>query len=187
MHISRRELGCLLPAALVAWPLNAAAQSPNTVEAIANYAGGDRQAILEAGARRERGLLLYTTGTQIEPLIRGFRSKYRFLNVTVQRGTQADIARRALEEYRAGVRKLDMFELLIVDDIGYIQQSADEVEVLFTLMAERYAGAPWCGPTRWAASPPWAGPPWRRTGYGPSWTCAIRPSTALTSPRARPA
>lgn len=27
---------------------------------------------------------------------------------------------------------------MILDDIGYVQQSADEVEVLFTLMAERY-------------------------------------------------
>src|SRR5262245_27005832 len=98
MRISRRELGCLLPAALAAWPLRAAAQSSNSVAAIANYAGADRQAMLEAGARRERGLLLYTTGTQIEPLIQGFRRKYSFLNVTVQRGTQADIARRALEE-----------------------------------------------------------------------------------------
>ncbi len=34
--------------------------------------------------------------------------------------------------------RLDAFELLILDDIGYVQQSADEVEVLFTLMAERY-------------------------------------------------
>lgn len=34
--------------------------------------------------------------------------------------------------------RLDAFEVLILDDIGYVQQSADEVEVLFTLMAERY-------------------------------------------------
>ncbi len=27
---------------------------------------------------------------------------------------------------------------MILDDIGYVQQSAEEVEVLFTLMAERY-------------------------------------------------
>lgn len=36
------------------------------------------------------------------------------------------------------LRQLDVYELLILDDIGYVQQSADEVEVLFTLMAERY-------------------------------------------------
>jgi DNA replication protein DnaC len=36
------------------------------------------------------------------------------------------------------LRKLDAFDLLILDDIGYIKQRPDEVEVLFTLMAERY-------------------------------------------------
>lgn len=36
------------------------------------------------------------------------------------------------------LRKLDLFEVLILDDIGYIQQSAEEIEVLFTLLAERY-------------------------------------------------
>ncbi len=46
-------------------------------------------------------------------------------------------AKRDLTLPRA-LQKLDAFELLILDDIGYVQQSADEVEVLFTLMAERY-------------------------------------------------
>lgn len=36
------------------------------------------------------------------------------------------------------LRRLDVFELLILDDIGYVQQSPEEVEVLFTRMAERY-------------------------------------------------
>ncbi len=36
------------------------------------------------------------------------------------------------------LRKLDKFELLILDDIGYVTQSPDEIEVLFTLLAERY-------------------------------------------------
>src|SRR6516162_3108482 len=48
-------------------PEPADAQQP-AVERIANYAGADRQAMLEAGARREGGVLLYTTGTQIKPL-----------------------------------------------------------------------------------------------------------------------
>jgi len=46
-------------------------------------------------------------------------------------------AKRDLELPRA-LRKLDTFELLILDDIGYVQQNADEIEVLFTLLAERY-------------------------------------------------
>jgi DNA replication protein DnaC len=36
------------------------------------------------------------------------------------------------------LRKLDGYDVLILDDIGYVQQSPDEIEVLFTLMAERY-------------------------------------------------
>jgi len=46
-------------------------------------------------------------------------------------------AKRDLELPRA-LRKLDGYELIILDDIGYIKQRPDEVEVLFTLMAERY-------------------------------------------------
>jgi len=46
-------------------------------------------------------------------------------------------AKRDLELPRT-LSKLDNFELLILDDIGYVQQDAHEVEVLFTLLAERY-------------------------------------------------
>jgi len=34
--------------------------------------------------------------------------------------------------------KLDRFACLILDDIGYVQHDRDEMEVLFTLLAERY-------------------------------------------------
>ena len=126
MRISRRDLGLMLPMALAGWTLKAAAQSSNAVEGVANYVGTDRQAMLEAGARRERGLLLYTTGTQIEPLIRGFERKYPFLKVTVQRGPQTEIARRALQEYRVGRRQIDMFELssqglILIRDANILQ------------------------------------------------------------------
>jgi DNA replication protein DnaC len=33
---------------------------------------------------------------------------------------------------------LDVFDAIVLDDLGYVQQTADEAEVLFTLMAERY-------------------------------------------------
>ncbi len=33
---------------------------------------------------------------------------------------------------------LDSFDAVILDDIGYVQQSRDEMEVLFTFLAERY-------------------------------------------------
>ena len=47
------------------------------------------------------------------------------------------VAKRDLDLPRA-LRKLDLFELIILDDLGYVGQSSDEAEVLFTLMAERY-------------------------------------------------
>lgn len=46
-------------------------------------------------------------------------------------------AKRDLELERE-LRRLDRFDLLILDDIGYVQQGREEMEVLFTLLAERY-------------------------------------------------
>ena len=46
-------------------------------------------------------------------------------------------ARRDLCLPRA-LRALDVFDAVILDDLGYVQQTAEEAEVLFTLMAERY-------------------------------------------------
>ncbi|MGH9833023.1 MAG: IS21-like element helper ATPase IstB [Blastocatellia bacterium] len=36
------------------------------------------------------------------------------------------------------LRRLDKYEALIIDDLGYVQQSREEMEVLFTLLAHRY-------------------------------------------------
>ncbi len=36
------------------------------------------------------------------------------------------------------LKKLDRFEALIIDDIGYVQQNRDEMEILFTLLSHRY-------------------------------------------------
>jgi DNA replication protein DnaC len=47
------------------------------------------------------------------------------------------VAKRNLELPRA-LRKLDTFAVIVLDDLGYIQQSPEEAEVLFTLLAERY-------------------------------------------------
>lgn len=46
-------------------------------------------------------------------------------------------AKRDLELPRR-LRKLDQYALVILDDIGYVKQSSEEAEVLFTLLAERY-------------------------------------------------
>jgi DNA replication protein DnaC len=36
------------------------------------------------------------------------------------------------------LRRLANWDVLIIDDLGYVQQSREEMEVLFTLLAERY-------------------------------------------------
>jgi DNA replication protein DnaC len=36
------------------------------------------------------------------------------------------------------LRRLDNFDVVILDDIGYVQQDREEMEVLFTFLAERY-------------------------------------------------
>jgi DNA replication protein DnaC len=46
-------------------------------------------------------------------------------------------AKRDLE-LEGELRRLDRFELIILDDFGYVRQNHHEMEVLFTLLAERY-------------------------------------------------
>jgi len=46
-------------------------------------------------------------------------------------------ARRAFDLEKA-LQALDAYAVVIIDDIGYIQQDRDEMEVLFTFLAERY-------------------------------------------------
>lgn len=36
------------------------------------------------------------------------------------------------------LRKLDRYAVVIIDDIGYVQQTREEMEVLFTFLSERY-------------------------------------------------
>jgi DNA replication protein DnaC len=46
-------------------------------------------------------------------------------------------AKRDLKLSR-GLKQLASYEVLILDDLGYVQQSREEMEVLFVLLAERY-------------------------------------------------
>lgn len=47
------------------------------------------------------------------------------------------IAKRDLKLSRL-IKRMNNFDVLMIDDIGYVQQSREEMEVLFTLLAERY-------------------------------------------------
>jgi iron(III) transport system substrate-binding protein len=111
--------------AFVGWPVAAMAQ-PRTVAAIANYTGADRQKVLEEGARKEGVLLIYTTGTQIQPLIDRFKQKYPYLRAELARAPSIDVASKVLEEYSAGVYLADAFELaahglMVPRDQGILQ------------------------------------------------------------------
>jgi len=47
------------------------------------------------------------------------------------------IAKQNLKFSRV-IQRLAKYDAIIIDDIGYVQQSREEMEVLFTLLAERY-------------------------------------------------
>ena len=45
---------------------------------------------------------------------------------------------------KAFLKRLSRWEILILDDLGYVQQSREEMEVLFTLLGERYERSSVC-------------------------------------------
>jgi DNA replication protein DnaC len=47
------------------------------------------------------------------------------------------VAKRDLKLSRV-LKRLASYGVLLIDDLGYVQQSREEMEVLFTLLAERY-------------------------------------------------
>ena len=69
-----------------------------------------------------------------ELILKGRRIYFTPCALLVQRLLRAK-AELGLEKE---LKRLDKFDALIVDDIGYVQHSRDEMEVLFTLLAHRY-------------------------------------------------
>jgi DNA replication protein DnaC len=63
---------------------------------------------------------------------------YRVVFLAAFRLVQQLLAAKRALTLEAELRRLDTVDALIVDDIGYIQQDREEMEVLFTLLAERY-------------------------------------------------
>jgi iron(III) transport system substrate-binding protein len=94
---------------------SARAADPATVAKIATYQGNDRQAFLEAGARREGALLVYTVGAQIDPVIKAFNAKYPYLAVKTFKNDIPTLLTKTFEEYKAGVYNADVFE---IEDYG---------------------------------------------------------------------
>jgi DNA replication protein DnaC len=69
-----------------------------------------------------------------ELIQRGYRVLFTATYALVQRLLAAKRDLRLEKELAA----LDGYDTVILDDIGYVQQSRDEMEVLFTFLAERY-------------------------------------------------
>ena len=69
-----------------------------------------------------------------ELILQGRRVFFTPCSLLVQ---QLLIAKRDLNLPRV-LKRLTKYDALIIDDIGYVQQNRDEMEVLFILLAERY-------------------------------------------------
>lgn len=66
------------------------------------------------------------------------RHQYRILfTTTFSLVQQLLVAKRELELENM-LKKLDRFDVVLLDDIGYVQQNREEMEVLFTFLSERY-------------------------------------------------
>ncbi len=69
-----------------------------------------------------------------ELILRGYRVLFTATYALVQRLLAAKRDLRLEKE----LASLDTFDAVILDDIGYVQQSREEMEVLFTFLSERY-------------------------------------------------
>ena len=62
----------------------------------------------------------------------------RVLFVPTYKLVQRLLAAKRDLELETELKRLDRFDAVIMDDIGYVQQDREEMEVLFTFLAERY-------------------------------------------------
>ena len=64
--------------------------------------------------------------------------RYRVLFIPTFALVQKLLAAKRDLRLERELTSLDAYHAIILDDIGYVQQSRDEMEVLFTFLAERY-------------------------------------------------
>ena len=130
--------------------------APQTSAEIAAYRGADRQAVLEAGARKEGSVLVYGTGTQMEPVRNAFRQKYPFIRLEVFSDGAPQVTRKLLEEYKASRFTVDVLSLStgglhILREAGLLQpytspeldrirKEAIQPDGLWALTYENYVG-----------------------------------------------
>jgi DNA replication protein DnaC len=108
-------------------------------------AGRQLKALLDGGFldRKENLLLFGNPGAGKSHLLcalaheliaQGRRMKYTTCTMLVQ---DLLVAKRDLRLSKE-IKKLARYDAMIIDEMGYVQQSREEMEVLFTLLAERY-------------------------------------------------
>ena len=66
------------------------------------------------------------------------RHQYAVLFTPTFKLVQQLLAAKRDLRLEAALRQLDHFDAIILDDLGYVQQAREEMEVLFTFLAERY-------------------------------------------------
>lgn len=66
------------------------------------------------------------------------RHDYAVLFVPTFRLVQQLLKAKQALQLEGMLQKLDRYAVVILDDLGYVQQSREEMEVLFTFLAERY-------------------------------------------------
>lgn len=66
------------------------------------------------------------------------RRGYQVLFLPTFRLVQRLLAAKKELELESLMRRLDRFDAVVLDDIGYVQQDREEMEVLFTFLSERY-------------------------------------------------
>jgi len=107
----RWMLAAVAAAALVV-SVPAGAAPGRSVAEVALYKGPDRQARLEAGARAEGALLLYTSMDleESQPIMEVFMKRYPFIRGEIYRATGEDVAQKIITEYRGRKYIADLFE-----------------------------------------------------------------------------
>ena len=66
------------------------------------------------------------------------RHGYAVLFISTYKLVQQLLAAKAALRLEAMLKKLDHYAVVALDDLGYVQQTREEMEVLFTFLAERY-------------------------------------------------
>src|SRR5437588_12605825 len=91
------------------------------------------------GPRPERGQLFSSGGEHGSAACTKLaRAGRRVLVVTCTLLVQDLLAAKRDLTLKAVLKRLAGWEAVLIDDLGYVQQSREEMEVLFTLLAERY-------------------------------------------------